>query len=124
MAQLLFWTYLTNLVLLICHEIDSAYWKEWTLFGIKGKEAIQGFVLAHIPIFFIMILGLFWIKELQTAGIVLSGILAFSGLFAFIFHFYHIRKGKPEFGNITSKVLLIAIFIISLTQSYLTIYHF
>ena len=123
MAQLLFWTYLSNLVLLICHEIDSAYWKEWTLLGIKGKVAIQGFVLAHIPIFFIMILGLFWVKELQTAGIVLLGILFFIALFSFIFHFYHIRKGKTEFWNITSKVLLITIFIISLTQSYLTIYH-
>jgi hypothetical protein len=32
MADLLFWLYLVNSVLLINHEIDSAYWKEWDLF--------------------------------------------------------------------------------------------
>jgi hypothetical protein len=33
MADLLFWLYLVNSVLLINHEIDSAYWKEWDLFN-------------------------------------------------------------------------------------------
>jgi len=29
MWQGLLWLYLANAVLLITHEIDSAYWKEW-----------------------------------------------------------------------------------------------
>lgn len=28
--------YLLNFALLFTHEIDSAYWKEWDLFGIPG----------------------------------------------------------------------------------------
>jgi hypothetical protein len=27
--KILFWIYLINAILLINHEIDSAYWKEW-----------------------------------------------------------------------------------------------
>jgi hypothetical protein len=27
---------LLNLALLITHEIDSAFWKEWNLFGLPG----------------------------------------------------------------------------------------
>ena len=29
MEDTLFWLYLVNAVILIVHEIDSAYWKEW-----------------------------------------------------------------------------------------------
>jgi len=35
----LFWIYLTNSVLLINQEIDSAYWKEWKLFGLPGGDS-------------------------------------------------------------------------------------
>ncbi|MCD4695563.1 MAG: hypothetical protein K8S16_04910 [Bacteroidales bacterium] len=121
MAQVLFWIYLSNLTLLICHEIDSAYWKEWKLFGINKEGAIQGFVLAHIPVLLILILGLVWIYELQTAGMVMSLVLAFSGIFAFFFHFYHLRKGRPEFNNWVSKSILIATLTVSVFQAILTL---
>ncbi|MHA1463081.1 MAG: DUF6713 family protein, partial [Candidatus Heimdallarchaeota archaeon] len=31
----MFWLYMVNAVLLILHEIDSAYWKEWELFKMR-----------------------------------------------------------------------------------------
>ena len=40
--------YSINLTLLFIHEIDSAFWKEWELFGMSGD--IQGFLIANIPI--------------------------------------------------------------------------
>ena len=36
----LFWTYLADLTLLVVHEIDSAYWKEWELFHLPGASRI------------------------------------------------------------------------------------
>ena len=36
MEDILFWVYLANAVLLIVHEIGSAYWKEWDLFRLPG----------------------------------------------------------------------------------------
>jgi hypothetical protein len=43
MFELLLWLYLVNAVLLINHEIDSAYWKEWELFKLPGS--ISGFLI-------------------------------------------------------------------------------
>ena len=48
MPDRLLWLYLTNAVLLINHEIDSAYWKEWELFRLPG--GIAGFLLLHSPL--------------------------------------------------------------------------
>ncbi len=45
MEKFLFWIYLANAVLLINHEIDSAYWKEWDLFKLPG--GITGFLIIH-----------------------------------------------------------------------------
>jgi len=73
---------------------------------------------------FILILGLLWIQEMIIAGYILSFILAFCGIFAFFFHFYHIRKGRPEFTNTTSKLILISTFILSISQTVLTIIQF
>src|SRR5512146_2873166 len=38
--------YASAFLLLIVHEIDSAYWHEWNLFGIPG--GIQAFLLANV----------------------------------------------------------------------------
>jgi hypothetical protein len=45
MFDLLTWIYLVNATLLIVHEIDSAYWKEWELFKLPGGAG--GFVILH-----------------------------------------------------------------------------
>ena len=41
--DLLFWTYLINAVILINHEIDSAYWQEWKFFCADDKIDIKDF---------------------------------------------------------------------------------
>lgn len=54
MSELLFWLYLTNSVLLIVHEMDSVYWKEWDLFGLGG--GVSGFLVLHFPLLFLVLL--------------------------------------------------------------------
>ena len=78
MADFLFWLYLTNSVLLINHEIDSAYWKEWELFRLPG--GIAGFLLIHFPLLFLILYGLilvprhsFFRSKGAYAGISLDG---------------------------------------------------
>jgi len=56
MEKILFWIYLANAVLLISHEIDSAYWKEWDLFKLPG--GITGFLIIHFPLLFFILYGL------------------------------------------------------------------
>jgi hypothetical protein len=69
---------LTNSVLLINHEIDSAYWKEWELFRLPG--GIAGFLLIHFPLLFLILYGLilvprhsFFRSKGAYAGISLDG---------------------------------------------------
>ncbi len=119
--DLLFWIYIVNAVILINHEIDSAYWQEWKLINPNDKNGINGFILMHFPMLFIILFGLVLVYEHRLSGYVISMVLAAGGLFAFFFHFYHLRKGKPEFNSVLSKVLILSTFIISIIQIILTL---
>ncbi len=83
------WIYLLNFVFLMMHETDAAYWKEWKLFGDRGKSlsdkrGLTLFVLARIPICIPLLYGLINIQHL--AGLVIS--LVFSGFLVvhFVLH--------------------------------------
>ncbi len=84
--------YLLNFALLFTYEIDSAYWKEWELFGIPG--GVQVFLVLNFLL------------------------LSASGLFAFSIHSYFILNGHGEFTLPASLVLLALILIVSLVQGY------
>jgi len=119
--DLLFWIYLINAVILINHEIDSAYWQEWKLINPHGKDGINGFLISHFPMLLAILFGLVLVYDHRLFGFIISLLLAAGGLFAFFFHFYHLRKGKPEFNTIISKAMIISTFIISIFQIVLTI---
>lgn len=119
--DLLFWTYLINAVILINHEIDSAYWQEWKLINPNDKMGISGFLILHIPMILAILLGLVFVYDNKPSGLVFSLILSAGGLFAFFFHFYHLRKGKPEFNTAISKGLIISTFMVSTFQIIMTI---
>ncbi len=114
--QVLFYLYLLNAVLLIDHEIDSAYWQEWNLFPPMQKGGINGFLIFHIPLLFIILYGLVLVHDSSVWGIIISMLVSAGGLFAFFFHFYHLRKGRPEFNTNFSKALLVSTLLVSLVQ--------
>jgi len=119
MFEILFWLYLANSVLLIVHEIDSAYWKEWNLFGLPG--GITGFLILHLPLVFLVLYGLILVFQQTFSGLIFSLILSISGLFAFTIHTVFIKKGRNEFKVPVSLFLLISTLIISLIQASMTI---
>ncbi|TRZ95380.1 MAG: hypothetical protein D4R82_02315 [Dehalococcoidia bacterium] len=122
MFELLFWLYLVNAVLLITHEIDSAYWKEWELFKLPGGST--GFVLLHLPLVFLILWGLVLVFQRLFAGLAFSLILSLGGIFAFTIHVIFIKKGRNEFNVPVSLFLLIATMLVSLVQAACTIYLF
>ena len=71
MNDLLLWIYVSNAILLIIHEIDSAYWKEWNLFGIykteklpnNEKKGLTFFLLFHFPMLFAVLFGLIEVQK-------------------------------------------------------------
>ena len=120
MYQTLLWLYIANAVLLITHEIDSAYWKEWELFKLPG--GINGFLLLHLPLLFFILYGLVLVFQHSAAGLWLSALLSFGGIFAFAIHTFFIKKGRPEFKTPVSLSLLIAMLVVSLVQAAVTFY--
>jgi len=120
MADLLPWLYLANSVLLINHEIDSAYWKEWELFRFPG--GLTGFLLLHFPLLFLILLGLILVYRHSWGGLIFSFALCFGGLFAFTVHTYFLGKGHTEFNKPISKFILVAILLVSLVQLTATLY--
>ncbi len=118
--DILFWIYFLNAVLLINHEIDSAYWKEWDLFGMKG--GVQGFLIIHLPLLGIILYGLVEVSRGASSGLIYSLLLAAGGIFAMVIHTFFIRKGHNEFTLPMSKIILASTGIISLFQMAWTIH--
>ena len=119
--DLLFWIYLINATILIIHEIDSAYWQEWKLISPNNGFGVNGFLALHFPMIIAILYGLIMVYENNFSGLIFSLILGSGGLFAFFFHYYHLRKGRPEFNSMISKGLIISTFAISLIQIIVTI---
>ena len=119
MYKLLTLIYLINATLLIVHEIDSAYWEEWKLFGLPG--GLQGFLLIHIPLIALILYGLLEVNVRSLQGNIISMVVGFGGIFAFSIHTYFIRKGNDQFNTLTSKTLLYLILICSIIQIFQTL---
>ena len=120
MHEILIWIYLANSVLLINHEIDSAYWKEWELFKLPG--GITGFLLMHFPLLFLILLGQILVVKGSLAGLFFSMGLSLGGIFAFSIHTYFIKKGRDEFNAPVSLFILSALLVVSILQMIMTIY--
>ena len=120
MDEFLFWLYLTNSVLLINHEIDSAYWKEWELFKLPG--GITGFLLIHFPLLLFVLYGLVLVARHAGSGLIFSLILCCGGLFAFAIHTYFLKKERDEFNTPMSQFILMAILVVSIVQLFVTMY--
>ncbi len=120
MFDILLWLYLVNAVLLICHEIDSAYWKEWELFKLPG--GITLFLILHFPMLFLILYGLILVFTKTFGGLVISLILSAGGIFAFSIHTYFIKQGRDEFRIPISIFILVTMAIVSLAQAFLSIF--
>ncbi len=122
MPDPLLWLYFVNAILLIVHEIDSAYWKEWELFRLPG--GLNAFLLLHFPILCFILYGLVLLARNDPTGPVFSLILSGGGIFAFCIHMYFILKGRPEFKAAMSLVILTATLFVSVAQLFATLKFF
>ncbi|TAL30392.1 MAG: hypothetical protein EPN93_19955 [Spirochaetes bacterium] len=120
LKDVLIWLYLCNATLLVVHEIDSAYWREWELFRLPGGGG--GFVLAHIPMVAVILYGLTQVQRATFTGMVLSCVLAAGGVFAFLIHLFFILRGRSEFKTPVSLAVLGASLAMSLAQASATIF--
>lgn len=101
--KLITFLYIINAMLLLLHEIESAYEKEWEFLRLPGK--ITGFLLLHVPIIIIFFYGLVEIEKGSYIGLILGIITGISGVIPFLVHKIIIRK-KDHFNLIISNTLI------------------
>ncbi|MBN2080270.1 MAG: hypothetical protein JW838_14970 [Spirochaetes bacterium] len=124
MESILLWSYLLNLVFLILHEIDGAYWKEWRFFGDFGRSlsdatGLAVYLWAHVPIFIILLYGLVSLDSLP--GRILS--IIFSGFMIchFFLHVLFKKKGHEGFEPLASRLIFTGTLALSALQFTATI---
>ncbi len=106
--------YLLNLALLATHEIDSAYWKEWELLGLPGE--IQTFLVLNFVVLLVAFVGLRQLALGARSGFLISLLVGFSGIAAFLIHGYFIVGGYPQFRLPGSIVVLVLTLVASVAQ--------
>jgi hypothetical protein len=109
------WLYLTNATVLLVHQMDAAYWHEWTLFGLPG--GIQFYLLLNLPIVLPILYGVRALALGHRAGLVMSWVLVAAGLFAAGFHAFHLLSGDAAFTLPVSIGLLVATGVLSIAQA-------
>ena len=119
MFDILLWLYMANAVLLINHEIDSAYWKEWELFKLPG--GITGFLIIHFPVLFLVLYGLLEVYKQSGTGLIFSLGLSILGIGAFCIHMIFIKLGRDEFKTPISLFILVSTLMVSIVQGIITL---
>jgi hypothetical protein len=104
--------YVWTATLLVAHQIDSAYWHEWNLFGIPG--GVQVFVLLNVPLVLLFLFGLVRVVRAPRNGARFALSLAFVGIATFLIHLWFLWQGHPEFRVSTSWGILCGTLVASL----------
>ena len=95
--------YILNVTLLILHEIESGYEKEWEILRLPVK--LTGFILLHIPILFFLFYGLFYMVQYPQAITIISILSGSAGLIPFLVHKVIVNK-KEHFNKPISNILI------------------
>jgi len=110
--------FILNYALLATHEVDSAYWHEWELFGLPG--GIQLFVILNVALLLFFLVGLVRFVRDEKSGVWFSLGLSGVGVVAFGLHSVFLIGGRPEFRVPTSLALLGLILVVSVAQGWYT----
>lgn len=111
--------YIIDFALLAAHEVDSAYWREWELFGIPG--GIQLFVLLNLPLFLLFTHGLVQLVERRRSGLWYSLGLATAGVAAAVIHGIFLALGDDGFRTPVSLAVLAAAGVVSVALAVATV---
>ena len=95
--------YILNATLLLLHEIESAYEKEWEILKLPGEITL--FLLLHIPIILVIFYGLIEIEKSSAMGMALGLILGIGGVIPFFVHKIIVPK-EPHFNRRLSNLII------------------
>ena len=98
--------YLVNASLVLCHEIDSAYWQEWRLFHLPGGSA--GFVAMHLVVVPVILVGLVKVARGSEQSRWWSIPIGVAGAAGCIAHLTFLARGDERFSTPFSLALIVA----------------
>lgn len=108
--------FVLNLALLATHEIDSAYWHEWTMFGLPG--GIQLFLVLNLGLLLLFLVGLVRLVQGSASGAWFSLGLAATGMGAVGLHLAFLLNGSPAFRLPASLAVLALVLPVSVVQGW------
>jgi hypothetical protein len=111
--------YVANFSLLAVHEIDSAYWHEWKLFGIPG--GIQLFLVVNFTLLVPFLYGLVRLVRSPREGAPYGIALSVVGIGAFGIHTSFLVQGRPEFRLPASLAILGLSLLVSLRLGWMSL---
>ncbi len=111
-------SYLITMSLLILHQIDAAYWKEWQMFYIPG--GIQVFLLFNIFIIPIVLIGYKQLVTQSNTAHFYSYLCASLAILTFLIHCGFALLGTSQFHLPLSIAIIIFCLIFGIWQVVLT----
>lgn len=94
-------------MLLLFHEIESAYEKEWEILKLPGKTT--GFLLLHIPVILLLFWGLIEIHKQTTTGMIIRIITGIGGLVPFAVHRFFVKSDRHFNRPISNLIMILSI---------------
>jgi hypothetical protein len=104
--QRLLYVYLLNATLVICHEIDSAYWQEWQLFHLPGGPG--GFIAMHLIVVPIVLVGLVLVARESAQARLWAIPIGIAGTLGCLLHLTFLALGNTSFATPFSVALIVA----------------
>jgi hypothetical protein len=98
--------YVATVALLATHEIDSAYWHEWTLFGLPG--GIGAFLVLNLALLVPFLWGVVEVARRPARGAWYGIAAAVAGGAAFAIHSAFLWQGSGAFRTAPSLSILLA----------------
>lgn len=113
--------YILNATLLLLHEIESSYEKEWEILKLPGK--ISGFLIMHVPIILILFYGAIELEKVSTAGLTIGIITGIGGVIPFLVHKIFINRAE-HFKLLISNIIIYLNIITGLVLLFLILQYF
>ena len=99
-------SYLSTLCLLVLHQIDAAYWREWEMFRLPG--GIQGYLLFNLVAIPALLLGYAEVVLGGTKAVLFASACAALGILTFLIHAGFALAGFDQF-HLPFSIVLIAL---------------
>jgi len=106
-----------NLSLVMAHQADAAYWKEWEMFGLPG--GIQLFILFNLAAFFLLLWLYSAVLSRKRTGLRSSFLIAGLSGVVLPIHAAFAVTGFTEFHLPVSVVVIIGTLPVSIWQAIL-----